>query len=126
MLTVPMAVLAFVCRGAQEDQRDSRIRTFVYPKRIVWQSEVNKFDDGWPERAKAEKMEKLLERKFGQVCEGMFASKSGTRLVSQGEPAGVLLDFGRELHGGVQLGMSPAARVVLACACASGSPSPRR
>ena len=107
LLTVYMAVLASVCRGAQEDQRDSRVRTFVYPKRIVWQTEVNKIDDGWPERAKAEKMEKLLERKFGQVCEGVFASKSGTKLVNKGEPAGVLLDFGRELHGGVQLGMSP-------------------
>ena len=101
------AVCAVACFGAQEDQRDSRVRTFVYPKRIVWQTAASNFDDGWPQRAKAEKMEKLLERKFGQVCEGVFASKSGTRLVNKGEPAGVLLDFGRELHGGVQLGMSP-------------------
>ena len=101
------AACAVACFGAQEDQRDSRVRTFVYPKRIVWQTDVGKFDDGWPKRAVAEKMEKLLERKFGQVCEGVFASKSGTRLVNQGEPAGVLLDFGREIHGGVQLGMSP-------------------
>lgn len=107
LLTVYMAVLASVCRGAQEDQRDSRVRTFVYPKRIVWQTEVNKFDDGWPERAKAEKMEKLLERKFGQVCEGAFGSACGTRLVNKGEPAGFILDFGRELHGGVQIGVSP-------------------
>ena len=107
LLTVPMAVLAFVCRGAQEDQRDSRVRTFVYPKRIVLQTAANKFDDGWPERAKAEKMEKLLERKFGQVCEGPFGSKSGTKLVNKGEPAGFILDFGQELHGGVQIGVSP-------------------
>ena len=86
---------------------DTRVRTYVYPERIVWQTAASKFDDGWPERAKAEKMEKLLEGKFGQVCEGPFASKSGTKLVNTGEPAGVLLDFGRELHGGVQLGMSP-------------------
>ena len=98
---------AFACFGAQEDVRDPRVRTFVYPTRIVWQTSGQKFDDGWPRRAESEKMEKLLERKFGQVCEGMFASKSGTRLVNRGEPAGVLLDFGREIHGGVSLGMSP-------------------
>ena len=101
------AVCAVACFGAQEDQRDSRVRTFVYPKRIVWQTAASNFDDGWQRRAESEKMERLLERKFGQVCEGMFASKSGTRLVNRGEPAGVLLDFGREIHGGVSLGMSP-------------------
>ena len=63
---------AVACFGAQEDQRDSRVRTFVYPKRIVWQTDVGMFDDGWPKRAVAEKMEKLQEHKFGQVCEGVF------------------------------------------------------
>jgi hypothetical protein len=101
------AVCAVAGFGAQEDQLDSRVRTFVYPKRIVWQTAAARFDDGWSQRAKAEKMEKLLERKFGQVCEGAFASMSGTKLVNNGEPAGVLIDFGRELHGAVQLGMSP-------------------
>ncbi len=78
----------------------------MYPKRIVWQTEVGKSDDGWSKRAAAEKMEKLLERKFGQVCEGEFGKASGTRLVNRGEAAGVILDFGRELHGGISLGMS--------------------
>ncbi len=93
--------------AGQEDRLDSRVRTFVYPKRIVWHSSAKKFDDGWPARASSERMEKLLERKLGQVCEGPFATARGTRLSNRGEPAGVLIDFGRELHGGVQLGMSP-------------------
>ena len=107
--------VALSLAGAQEDVVDPRVRTFVYPKRIVWQTEVGKSDGGWSKRAAAEKMEKLLERKFGQVCEGEFGKASGTRLVNCGEAAGVILDFGRELHGGISLGMSrsttPLARL---------------
>ena len=98
---------AFGLFALEADRPDPRTRTFVYPRRIVWQTGDDKGRAGWRERARAEKTERLLERKFGQVCEGVFASKTGTRLVNKGEPAGVLLDFGRELHGGVQLGMSP-------------------
>ncbi len=96
-----------VCGAAQEDQMDARVRTFVYPKRIVWQTAPKKDGSGWRERARAENIERLLEHKHGQICEGAFGSKTGTRLVNHGEAAGVLIDFGRELHGGVQLGMSP-------------------
>lgn len=95
--------------GGNEDggRRDPRVRTFVYPKRIVWQTSAKKASDGWPARCAAEKTELLLKRKFGQVCEGAFGSACGTRLVNKGEPVGLILDFGRELHGGVQLGISP-------------------
>ena len=110
-LVVVAALVAASCAGEQADQRDSRVRTFVYPKRIVWRTDTKKSQDGWPARGAAEKMEKLLERKFGQISEGPFASTSGTKLVNRGEPAGVLLDFGRELHGGIQLGVSPGGTV---------------
>jgi hypothetical protein len=73
---------------------DSRIRTFVYAKRIVWKSYVDK-------------SELLLNHKHGQVCEGTFGTAIGTRLVNNGGISGFLLDFGHELHGGVQLGVSP-------------------
>ena len=106
-LALLAAACALACAAVQEDVPDTRVRTFVYPKRIVWQTDVRKFSDGWPMRASAEKIEKLLERKFGQISEGPFASACGTKLVNRGEPAGFILDFGRELHGGVQLGMSP-------------------
>lgn len=87
-------LISFVCAGAQKDMPDSRTRTFVYPKRIVWKSDVDK-------------AELLLDRKHGQVCEGSFGTAIGTRLVGNGGTSGFLLDFGRELHGGVQLGISP-------------------
>ena len=90
------------------DVADSRVRSFVYPVRVVWQTAGEKKDDGWPMRCEALGTELLLERKRGQVCEGPFGSSCGTRLVSRGEPAGMLLDFGRELHGGLSLGMSPS------------------
>ena len=106
-LALLSAACALACAAVQEDVPDKRVRTFVYPKRIVWQTDIKKFSDGWPMRASAEKIEKLLERKFGQISEGPFASACGTKLVNRGEPAGFILDFGRELHGGVQLGMSP-------------------
>ena len=99
---------AFACFGAQEDVRDPRVRTFVYPKRIVWHSSAQKCRDGWLARCDAEKTELLMEPKFGQVCEGAFGKSCGTKLINRGEPAGMILDFGRELHGGIELGMSPS------------------
>ena len=91
-----------------DDVRDPRVRSFVYPVRIVWQTTGEQKDDGWPMRCETQKAELLLKRKRGQVCEGPFGSSCGTRLVNRGEPPGVLLDFGRELHGGLSLGMSPS------------------
>ncbi len=90
------------------DIRDPRIRSFVYPVRIVWQTTGEQKDDGWPMRCETQGAESLLARKRGQVCEGPFGSSSGTRLIHRGEPAGMLLDFGRELHGGLSLGMGPS------------------
>jgi len=103
-----VAACVLPCLGMQDDTPDPRVRTFVHPKRIVWQTSVRKFDDGWPQRGAAEKTELLLERKHGQVCEGRFGSSIGTKLINRGEPAGIVLDFGRELHGGLELGMSPS------------------
>jgi len=96
LLLVVVSLLGISGFCVQEDEPDSRVRTFVYPKRIVWQTSA------------AEKVELLTESKFGQVCEGEFGKSCGTKLVNRGEPAGMILDFGRELHGGVQLGMSPS------------------
>ena len=90
------------------DIRDPRIRSFVYPVRIVWQTTGEQKDDGWPMRCETQGAESLLARKRGQVCEGPFGSSCGTRLIHRGEPAGMLLDFGRELHGGLSLGMGPS------------------
>ena len=106
--TCLVAFCAASCAWAQEEVVDSRVRTFVYPKKVVWHSAAQKADDGWPARCDAEKTELLLGRKLGQVCEGPFGTSCGTKLVNSGEPAGMILDFGRELHGGIELGMSPS------------------
>lgn len=86
---------------------DPRQRTYVDPVRIVWQSDEKKQDDGWPMRGQVKEAARLLESKRGQVCEGAFGTASGARLANNGMDAGLVLDFGRELHGGLQLGMSP-------------------
>jgi hypothetical protein len=66
------------------------------PTRVVWVSEKG-------EQSSVANAEILLKEKHGQVPEGVFLAGSGCRLENKGAPASVLVDFGRELHGGVQL-----------------------
>lgn len=111
------AAAATMAAFAQPDKPDPRVRTYVYPTRIVAQTTAVKHDDGWPARCDAVKMDLLLAEKHGQVSEGYFGTSTGTRLVNRGDAAYVILDFGRELQGGVQLGVSkdttPLSRVRL-------------
>lgn len=110
VIRLPVAVSALLLFAlplfAQEDKTDCRVRTYVYPKRIVAQTRAEKYDDGWPARCEAVKMESLLEKKHGQVSEGFFGTSTGTKLINRGDNAFVILDFGRELNGGVQIGVS--------------------
>ena len=101
-----IALVPFVSL-AQVDQLDARTRTFIYPTRVVWHSSLKNDTGGWNSRRTVVGAEKLLEHKHGQVCETYFGKAIGTKLVNAGEPAGLILDFGRELHGGLQIGMSP-------------------
>ena len=87
------AAVAAVCGG---EKVDVRVRTWIDPVRIVHA------DEG------VAGAEKLLAPKHGQVSEGYFGSSVGTVITNAG--SGFILDFGRELHGGVQLGMSPCTR----------------
>ena len=93
--------------SAQDDAPDARTRTFVYPKRVVWNTPSRM--SGGKAASSTENIERLLDRKHGQVCETYFGRSVGTRLVNNGDRPGVVLDFGRELHGGIQIGMSPAS-----------------
>ena len=127
-----MLVLVALVAGtlwAQEEKPDPRVRTYVYPTRIVAASAAVKHDDGWPARCDAVKMDLLLARKHGQVSEGYFGTSTGTRLVNRGDSAYVILDFGRELQGGVQLGVSkdttPLSRVRRTAQTKSSSSSSR-
>lgn len=88
------------------DVPDLCTRTFVMPKRIVWQTE--KSDRGFAPRCSVAGAERLLLKKKGQIPETSdYAEKIiACTLVNEGNAPGFILDFGRELHGGLQLGMS--------------------
>ena len=101
MLVLGMAVLS--CVGAEE-RADFRTRSLIAPERVVWTS-------GKGEKATVADPEILCGPRLGQVPEGRFLNGSGCVLENKGEPAGILVDFGRELHGGLQI--------------ASGGPSSR-
>lgn len=88
---------SLLCLGGRAaDRTDPRVRTLVMPTRVVWVSEQSG-------QASVTNAEILLKEKHGQVPEGLFLAGSGCRLENRGAPASVLVDFGRELHGGVQL-----------------------
>ena len=76
---------------------DPRVRRYVTPKRVVWRSQGE---------GRVEHAERLLVPGPGQV-----GLEQGTACVLRhsGQPAGVLLDFGRELHGSVQIIVVPRA-----------------
>ena len=102
-----MTGMFFLAAALAANSADPRVRTYVEPVRIVWQSPKA---EGFGERFKVADPEILLERRHGQVPESGWGKKiRGCRLVNGGEAPGVLLDFGRELHGGVQLGVAAGA-----------------
>ena len=95
---------AVVATHAVADVTDPRVRTYVDPVRVVWQSPVT---SGFGERFEVKGADQLLGKRRGQVPEGGWGKPaSGCRLVNRGETPGILLDFGRELQGGVQLGVA--------------------
>ena len=78
--------------SASRAQRDPRVREYINPKRILWQSP----DD----QSAVENAAALLKAGNGQVT--LSASKACT-LRNKGKSPAILLDFGRELHGGLQI-----------------------
>lgn len=74
---------------------DPRVRRYVLPTRIVWHSSQAGAVVTTPER--------LLLSTSGQVTLG---SPPACVLRHEGHAPGILLDFGRELQGGVQIGVS--------------------
>ena len=98
-----------------EEIPDPRTRSYVYPTRVVWQTPVPAL--GFRSRFAVTNALSLLERKRGQVPELGNWVLSMCRLVNRGEVPGLVVDFGRELHGGVQLafdsGTPPGMRIRL-------------
>lgn len=90
MIFAAAAVTAFAALADEQAEfADSRVRSIVPPTKVVATSQGL----GGAER--------LCGARFGQVSEGAFLAGSGPVLKS-GE--WLLLDFGRELHGSVQIG----------------------
>jgi alpha-L-rhamnosidase len=74
---------------------DPRVRQYIMPTRVVWKSQE--------EGAVVEGSEKLLQAGSGQVT---LSNHAACVLRNNGKPAGILLDFGRELQGGIQIAVS--------------------
>lgn len=87
--------------AGDSDVLDSRVRAYVPPTRVVWTS-LN--GQAYGNRSEVSNAESLVEAKFGQIPQQAWLRPSGCTLVNNGDPAGILLDFGRELHGGLQIG----------------------
>ena len=86
------------------DVADKCTRTFVLPKRIVWATP--KFTAGFAPRCTVDGMENLLGPKKGQIPETSdYANKvRGCHFVNRGNVPGIILDFGKEINGGIQIG----------------------
>ena len=91
---------AFGLFAAVPDRADPRTRTFVTPKRVVWTSG----DTVYGNRSVVKNAEWLLAPRFGQIPEERWRGACGCAMENNGENPSVILDFGRELHGGLQIG----------------------
>lgn len=106
---ITLAVPALLLADGVEDMVDPRTRTFVNPKRVVWSTPASV--GGFSVRCKVSGTETLLRRKFGQVPENGWGKSKWTPCVleNNGNVPGLIIDFGRELHGGLQLGVNQAS-----------------
>lgn len=76
---------------ASRAQKDERTRMFLSPKSIVWQTDSPK--------CQVENSHLLLENKSKQIP---LCGTSGCVMTNRGGNAAILLDFGQELHGGLE------------------------
>ena len=98
---ITLALAAVACWCAAADTVDPRVRTFVDPVRVVWTSNPAPDANKYNARAKVTNAEALLGAKYGQVPESGWRKPGGCVLENGGNEASILLDFGRELHGGL-------------------------
>ena len=76
---------------ASRVQRDERTRVFLDPKAIVWQTDSP--------RCQVQNSQALLANKSKQIP---LCNADGCVMVSRGENPAIVLDFGQELHGGLE------------------------
>lgn len=79
--------------NSYDAQKDSRIRQYLSPKRIVWMSDRS--------GASVVDAQNLLRKGTGQAD---LVHKNFAKLISkEGETPGILFDFGKEIQGGIQI-----------------------
>jgi alpha-L-rhamnosidase len=79
----------------QRSTRDDRVREYVLPARVLWQSPM--------EACSIKNAEQLLQPFSGQIT---LEHGETCVMANNGNPPGILLDFGGELHGGIQLAIA--------------------
>ena len=95
-----LASVALAGVALADETVDDRVRTLVDPVRVVWTTKSS--DAGM-----VTDPDSLLLPKRGQIPEGGFGLAYRTcRLVNGGRTPGVVLDFGREIHGGLRIGFA--------------------
>ena len=82
-----------------DDEIDPRVRTYVWPVRLVWTTPQS----GYRTRFRVTNPEALVRPSTALKHASGVWKGTGCELVNDGLPAGILLDFGREIHGGVQI-----------------------
>lgn len=75
-------------------EMDNRVKAYIVPKRIVWKTETE------IENARVENEEILLEKRPGQISLNTYKP---CVIRNYGGNAGILLDFGIEMQGGIQI-----------------------
>ena len=100
MASIVVLFAAFTLFATVPERTDPRVRTFVSPARVVWTSG----DSVYGNRSVVKNADSLLLPRHGQIPEERWRGVCGCAMENNGEPASVILDFGRELHGGLQIG----------------------
>ena len=96
--TVPLLIVLSVLLRAQAwEFADPRVSTYVRPVRIMWMTPDGEKRSIANERA-------LVSRRYAQIPEGKFWKGDGALFTNNGENPAILLDFGREIHGGIEIG----------------------
>ena len=104
MLLPILLAVSVLSAGSPSGTVDERIRTLVNPVRIVWTSQSTGYGGCTVEHADAllrgEPYCSTLPQRPVPAC----------KMVSNSDTAAVLVDFGRELHGGVKIGVGGFVR----------------
>lgn len=78
---------------ADRSEADCRVRQYIIPESIKWKTDNN-------EKSTVDNEKVLLEKRSGQIT---LKADNACILKNMGEKAGILLDFGVELQGGIQI-----------------------